>query len=86
MNLIITLLVGAVAGYLADLAFKRFSLSLLYQIILGIAGAFVGSWLLDGELNSMLGLPDIVSRIIEAFIGAALILLIVMLVKRFTAK
>jgi uncharacterized membrane protein YeaQ/YmgE (transglycosylase-associated protein family) len=58
MNLLITILVGAVAGWLADLAFKSFSLSLLYQILLGIAGAFVGSWLFDGELHSMLGLPE----------------------------
>jgi uncharacterized membrane protein YeaQ/YmgE (transglycosylase-associated protein family) len=86
MNLLITILVGAVAGWLADLAFKSFSLSLLYQILLGIAGAFVGSWLFDGELHSMLGLPDLISRILEAFIGAAVILLIVMLVKRVTAK
>ncbi|MDT4852718.1 hypothetical protein FQZ97_869600 [compost metagenome] len=86
MNLLITILVGAVAGWLADLAFKKFSLSLLYQILLGIAGAFVGSWLLDGELHSMLGLPDLISRVLEAFVGAAVILLVVMLVKKFTAK
>lgn len=86
MNLLVTILVGAVAGWLADLAFKRFSLSLIYQIILGIAGAFVGSWLLGGELHSMLGLPDLISRIVEAFVGAAVILLVVMLVKKFTQK
>jgi uncharacterized membrane protein YeaQ/YmgE (transglycosylase-associated protein family) len=86
MNLIITILVGAVAGWLADLAFKKFSLSLLFQILLGIAGAFVGSWLFDGEIHTMLGLPDLISRIIEAFVGASVILLIVMLVRRFTAK
>jgi uncharacterized membrane protein YeaQ/YmgE (transglycosylase-associated protein family) len=86
MNLIITILVGAVAGWLADLAFKKFSLSLLFQILLGIAGAFVGSWLFDGEIHTMLGLPDLISRIIEAFVGASVILLIVMLVRRFTTK
>jgi len=85
MNLIITILVGAAAGWLADLVFKKFSLSLLYQIILGIAGAFVGSWILAGELHTMLGLPDIVSRILEAFAGSAVILLVVGLVKRFTS-
>lgn len=86
MNLLITILVGAAAGWLADFVFKKFSLSLLYQIILGIAGAFVGSWILGGELHTMLGLPDIVSRILEAFVGAAVILLVVGLVKRFTSK
>ncbi len=86
MNLIITILVGAVAGWLADAVFKKFSLSLLYQIGLGILGAYVGGLLLDGELNSMLGLPDIASRILEAFIGAVVILFIVGLVKGFTKK
>jgi uncharacterized membrane protein YeaQ/YmgE (transglycosylase-associated protein family) len=86
MNLLITILVGAIAGWLADLVFKKFSLSLIYQIILGIGGAFVGSWLLSGELNSMLGLPDLISRILEAFVGAVLILFLVGLFKRFSAK
>jgi uncharacterized membrane protein YeaQ/YmgE (transglycosylase-associated protein family) len=86
MNLLITILVGAIAGWLADLVFKKFSLSLIYQIILGIGGAFVGSWLLGGELNSMLGLPDLISRILEAFVGAVLILFLVGLFKRFSAK
>lgn len=86
MNLIVTIVVGALAGWLADLAFKKFSLSLLYQILLGIAGAFVGSWLFDGEIHTMLGLPDFISRVIEAFVGASVILLIVMLIRRFTAK
>lgn len=86
MNILVTILVGAVAGWLADLAFKRFSLSLLYQILLGVAGAFVGSWLLNGELHTLLGLPDLISRVLEAFVGAAVILLVVILVKKFTKK
>jgi uncharacterized membrane protein YeaQ/YmgE (transglycosylase-associated protein family) len=86
MNLLITILVGAIAGWLADLAFKKFSLSLIYQIGLGILGEFVGSWLLGGELNTILGLPDLISRILEAFVGAAVILFLVGLFKRFTAK
>lgn len=86
MSLIITIIVGAAAGWLADLAFKSFSLSLLYQILLGIAGALVGHWLLDGELHTMLGLPDILSRIAEAFVGASVILLLVMLYRRYSKK
>jgi uncharacterized membrane protein YeaQ/YmgE (transglycosylase-associated protein family) len=86
MSLIITIIVGAIAGWLADLAFKSFSLSLLYQILLGIAGALVGNWLLEGELNTMLGLPSIVSRIIEAFIGASVILLGVLIYRKYAKK
>jgi len=86
MSLIITIIVGAVAGWLADFAFKRFSLSLLYQVLLGIAGAFVGKYLFDGEFQTMLGLPEIVSRILEAFVGAAVILGLIILYKKMTNK
>lgn len=86
MNLIITIIVGGIAGWLADLAFKRFSLSLIYQILLGIAGAFVGKYLFDGEFQTMLGLPDFVARVVEAFIGAAVILGLIILYKRFSSK
>ncbi|MFN3380164.1 MAG: GlsB/YeaQ/YmgE family stress response membrane protein [Runella zeae] len=86
MNFIITIIVGAIAGWLADLAFKRFSFSLLYQILLGIAGAFVGSFLFEGEFHSMLGLPSFAARVLEAFLGASVILLLIILYRRFTSK
>ncbi len=86
MNIIITIIVGAIAGWLADLAFKRFSLSTLYQILLGIAGAFLGSFLFEGEFHSMLGLPEFLSRVVEAFIGAAVILGLIILYRSLTNK
>lgn len=86
MNILITIVVGAIAGFLADLAFKRFSFSLLYQILLGIGGALVGSFLFGGEFHTMLGLPDFAARVVEAFIGSAIILSLVILYRRFTAK
>ncbi|MFN3848329.1 MAG: GlsB/YeaQ/YmgE family stress response membrane protein [Spirosomataceae bacterium] len=86
MSFIITLIVGGLAGFLADLVFKKFSFSLLVQIILGIAGAFVGRFIFDGEFQTMLGLPEVVSRIIEAFVGASVILLIISLYKKYVAK
>jgi uncharacterized membrane protein YeaQ/YmgE (transglycosylase-associated protein family) len=58
----------------------------LYQIILGIAGAIVGSYFLDGEIQTELGLPEFLSRVIEAFIGVAIILLAVLLFKKVTSK
>ncbi|MBC8155510.1 MAG: GlsB/YeaQ/YmgE family stress response membrane protein, partial [Bacteroidetes bacterium] len=42
MGFIVSIIVGAVAGFLADLVFKRFSFSLIMQILLGIVGGFVG--------------------------------------------
>lgn len=81
MNLLISLLVGAVAGWLADKLFNRFSFSLIVQLLLGIVGGWVGGWLLGDDLEVVLGLPSILSRIITAFLGAILILFIAGLIK-----
>lgn len=81
MGLLISILVGAIAGWLADLVFKRFSFSLWMQILLGIVGGFVGGWLLGNDLQVMLGLPELLSRIITAFLGALVVLGIAGLIK-----
>ncbi|MGM9506367.1 GlsB/YeaQ/YmgE family stress response membrane protein [Larkinella sp. GY13] len=77
MGILVTILVGAVAGWLADLVFKRFSFSIWLQILIGIAGSFVGSWVLGDDLQVMFGLPDLLARILTAFLGALVILGIV---------
>lgn len=45
-TLLIVLVLGAVAGWLGGLVFKGSGLGLLGNIIVGIAGGFVGYWLL----------------------------------------
>jgi uncharacterized membrane protein YeaQ/YmgE (transglycosylase-associated protein family) len=45
MSFLVSILVGAIAGWLADLVFKRFSFSLLTQVLLGIVGGLVGGWI-----------------------------------------
>ena len=74
MGILATILVGAVAGWLADLVFKRFSFSLLAEILLGIAGGFVGG-LIFGRNGSM------IDQILTAFVGAVVILGIAALIK-----
>ncbi len=69
-----TILVGAVAGWLADLVFKRFSFSLLAEILLGIAGGFVGGWIF-GRAGGL------VDQILTSFVGAVVILGIAALIK-----
>ncbi|GAB3913977.1 GlsB/YeaQ/YmgE family stress response membrane protein [Larkinella knui] len=81
MGILLSILVGAIAGWLADLVFKRFSFSIWLQILIGIAGGFVGSWLLGNDLQVMLGLPELLARILTAFLGALVILGIVALVR-----
>lgn len=74
MGILVSILVGAVAGWLADLVFKRFSFSLIAEILLGIAGGFVGGWIFGRD-------GSIVDQILTAFVGAVIILGIAALIK-----
>ncbi len=74
MGILVSILVGAVAGWLADLVFKRFSFSLIVQILLGIVGGFVGG-LIFGKSEGIL------DSILTSFVGAVIVLGIAALIK-----
>jgi uncharacterized membrane protein YeaQ/YmgE (transglycosylase-associated protein family) len=78
--LIIWLIVGAVAGWLAGQVMSGGGFGLVGDIVLGIVGAFVAGWLLP-RIGLLIG-GGIVGAIINAFIGACVVLLIVRLIKR----
>jgi uncharacterized membrane protein YeaQ/YmgE (transglycosylase-associated protein family) len=79
-TLIIWLLVGAIAGWLAGTIVKGGGFGLLGDIVVGIIGAFVGGWLLP-RVGLHLGV-GLVSVIISATIGAVVLLLIIRLIRR----
>jgi uncharacterized membrane protein YeaQ/YmgE (transglycosylase-associated protein family) len=79
-TILIWLLVGAVAGWLAGMLVKGGGFGLLGDILVGIVGAFVGSWLL-ARLGISLGV-GMVSVIASATIGAVLLLLIARAMRR----
>ena len=79
MELLYTLLIGAVAGWLAGQIMKGSGYGLLVNIILGIVGAFVGSWLF-GVLGISIA-SGLVGSLITAVIGAVVILFIASLFK-----
>lgn len=79
MGILTSILVGAIAGWLADLVFKRFSFSLLVEILLGIAGGIVGG-LIFGKSTSL------IDSIVTSFVGAVILLGIAALIKRSTAR
>ena len=79
-SLIIFLLIGAVAGWLAGVIVKGFGFGLVGNIIIGIIGAFIAGYLFPA-LNVSLG-AGIVASILHATIGAVLLLLIVRVIKR----
>jgi len=78
-SLLIILFVGLVAGWLAGQVVRGAGLGLIGDLIVGILGAFIGSWLLP-QLHIVLG-SGILAEILNATIGAILLLLIIGLVR-----
>ncbi|HEY9142521.1 MAG TPA: GlsB/YeaQ/YmgE family stress response membrane protein [Arenimonas sp.] len=79
MNLLIFLIIGALAGWLAGLVMKGRGFGILVNMVVGVLGAFFGGWLLP-KLGISFG-GDI-GVFITAFIGAVLLLAIIGLIKR----
>lgn len=80
MDIVIFVLTGALAGWLAGKIMRGGGFGILWNIILGILGAFVGSWLL-GTLGIQL-LSGWLNTLVEALIGALVVLFIVGLIKK----
>jgi uncharacterized membrane protein YeaQ/YmgE (transglycosylase-associated protein family) len=78
--LIVTLLIGAIAGWLAGQIVKGYGFGLLGNIVVGIVGAFIASLLLPYAGLSLGG--GIVGAIIAATIGSVILLFLIRLVKR----
>jgi len=77
-SLLVILLVGLVAGWLAGQVMRGSGFGLIGDLIVGLLGAFIGDWLVP-RLNIHLGV-GIVALVINAFIGAIVLLLILRLV------
>jgi uncharacterized membrane protein YeaQ/YmgE (transglycosylase-associated protein family) len=80
MAIIIWLIVGAIAGWLAGLLVKGAGFGLIGDIVVGIVGGLIAGWLLP-RIGLHIG-GDFISDIINALIGAVILLLIIKLVKR----
>ena len=81
-GLIIFLLIGAIAGWLAGLVVRGFGFGLLGNIVVGIVGAFLAGWLLPMlGVSFSLGSP-IVTSIVYAMIGAIVLLVLIGLIRR----
>lgn len=79
-SLIIFLIVGAVAGWLAGQLVKGYGFGLLGNIVVGIVGAFIAGWLFPAIGISIGG--GILAAIIHATIGAVILLVLLRLVKQ----
>jgi uncharacterized membrane protein YeaQ/YmgE (transglycosylase-associated protein family) len=78
MEIIVTLLIGAVAGWLGSLIYRGSGLGLLGNIIVGLIGAPLGYWIL-GKLGVTLG-GGWIGAILTGAIGAIVILFLINLI------
>jgi uncharacterized membrane protein YeaQ/YmgE (transglycosylase-associated protein family) len=78
--ILIILVVGAVAGWLAGLIVRGAGFGLIGDIIVGIIGAFIAGWLFP-RLGVHL-MSGIVGSILNATIGAVILLLVIRLIRR----
>jgi uncharacterized membrane protein YeaQ/YmgE (transglycosylase-associated protein family) len=85
MDLLTWLIVGLIAGVLASLVMGGTGYGLIGDIIIGIAGAFVGGWVLR-TLGAGVPVGGLAGVIIVAFIGAVLLLFILRLIRSATAR
>jgi uncharacterized membrane protein YeaQ/YmgE (transglycosylase-associated protein family) len=79
-SIIVWLIVGAIAGWLAGLVVRGGGFGLLGNIVIGIIGAVVAGWLLP-QLGINLG-TGVIRAIINAAIGGIIVLVILSLIRR----
>jgi uncharacterized membrane protein YeaQ/YmgE (transglycosylase-associated protein family) len=84
-SILITLIIGAVAGWLAGVIVQGTGFGLVGDILVGIAGALIAFWLFP-----VLGLGltiggGIIGAIVTAAIGAIILLLVVRLIRKLAS-
>jgi uncharacterized membrane protein YeaQ/YmgE (transglycosylase-associated protein family) len=78
-SLLIILLVGLVAGWLAGQIVQGTGFGIVGDLLIGIVGAFIGSWVLP-RLGIHLG-SGMIAAIVNATVGALILLLLIRLVR-----
>ncbi len=79
-SLLIFLIIGGVAGWLASLIVRGAGFGLVGDIIVGVIGAVIAGYVLPAVGISIGG--GIIGSIIHATIGAVILLLLIKLIKR----
>jgi uncharacterized membrane protein YeaQ/YmgE (transglycosylase-associated protein family) len=78
--ILIILLIGAIAGWLAGKIVQGVGFGLIGNIVVGIVGAFIASWILP-RIGIVIG-SGFFREIISATIGAVILLVIIGLIRR----
>ena len=80
MSIIWLITIGIVAGILADKITGRESFGLFGNILLGVIGSIIGNWLFS--LTGIDSLAGIIGSFISATTGGALLLCVIILIKK----
>jgi uncharacterized membrane protein YeaQ/YmgE (transglycosylase-associated protein family) len=73
-QLVLWIIVGGIAGLLADAFVRGIRIGLVGAVVVGVLGAILGGWLF-AQLGISLG-TGILGEIIVAFVGAVILLLL----------
>lgn len=79
-EILITIIIGAIVGWLADAIVNSDNGSLLLDILVGIVGGYIGHRLFGSMLN--LTSNGLVNHIITATAGAVILSLIIKVIRR----
>jgi uncharacterized membrane protein YeaQ/YmgE (transglycosylase-associated protein family) len=76
MGILVWIIVGAIAGFVASKVLTGKGMGLLWDIVVGILGAFLGGW-----LAGLIGMPVdsgsfTVGGLLAAFVGAVILLVV----------
>lgn len=84
MGIIIAIIVGGVAGWLASIVMKRDgSMGILLNVVVGIIGALLGNWLLAPLLGFGGSIQEFdLGSFVIAILGAIILLAIINMVQR----
>src|SRR5690349_16180897 len=84
INLLVWIIVGGIAGWLASLLVQGTGMGIVGDVIVGIVGALIGAFVLSLLLPGTFGISGFnLGSLVVAFIGAVILLFIV---KLFTGR
>lgn len=72
-GLVVWIIVGAIAGFLASKVLTGKGMGLLWDIVVGILGGFLGGWLAG---LAGIAIAGILGEIIIAFVGAVILIVV----------
>jgi uncharacterized membrane protein YeaQ/YmgE (transglycosylase-associated protein family) len=76
MGIVVWIIVGAIAGFVASKVLTGKGMGLLWDIVAGILGAFLGGWIAGLVGISVSPGTFTVGGLVSAFVGAVIVLVV----------